>query len=229
MENGPMIDERPEKLSAHEVAVWLRRHPNFLGQFPDLAISLVVPKDDGKTATLSSYQLEILRDKNKELNRRLHELSINAQDNEKLTHNIHELCLALLRALRPADVVHSLVACLKEDFASESVRVVSFIAIDGVDQDWFRHLESDHPSLQPFSDCLRTNEPICGRLNPEKLPVLIGDDPTFTQSIALIPISGTGLVAIGSQDPHRFYPGMGTLFLRWIGDLYQTALTQARR
>jgi uncharacterized protein YigA (DUF484 family) len=229
MENGPMIDERPEKLSAHEVAVWLRRHPNFLGQFPDLAMSLVVPKDDGKTATLSSYQLEILRDKNKELNRRLHELSINAQDNEKLTHNIHELCLALLRARRPADVVHSLVACLKEDFASESVRVVSFIAIDDVEEDWFRHLESDHPSLQPFTDCLRTNEPICGRLNPEKLPVLFGDDPTFTQSIALIPISGTGLVAIGSQDPHRFYPGMGTLFLRWIGDLYQTALTQARR
>jgi uncharacterized protein YigA (DUF484 family) len=192
-------------------------------------MSLVVPKDDGKTATLSSYQLEILRDKNKELNRRLHELSINAQDNEKLTHNIHELCLALLRARRPADVVHSLVACLKEDFASESVRVVSFIAIDDVEEDWFRHLESDHPSLQPFTDCLRTNEPICGRLNPEKLPVLFGDDPTFTQSIALIPISGTGLVAIGSQDPHRFYPGMGTLFLRWIGDLYQTALTQARR
>ena len=55
-----MIDDRPEKLSAHEVAVWLRRHPSFLGQFPDLAASLVVPKEDGKTATLSSYQLETL-------------------------------------------------------------------------------------------------------------------------------------------------------------------------
>jgi uncharacterized protein len=229
MENGLMIDDRPEKLSAHEVAVWLRRHPNFLGQFPDLALSLVVPREEGKTAALSSYQLEILRDKNKELNRRLHELSLNAQDNEKLTHNIHELCLALLRARKPADVVHSLVACLKEDFASESVRVISFSAIDGIDEEWFSFVESDHPSLQPFTDCLLTNEPLCGRLNPEKLPVLFGDDTTFTQSIALIPISGTGLIAIGSRDAHRFYPGMGTLFLRWIGDLYQTALTQTRR
>ncbi len=136
-----MIDDRPEKLSAHEVAVWLRRHPNFLGQFPDLALSLVVPREEGKTAALSSYQLEILRDKNKELNRRLHELSLNAQDNEKLTHNIHELCLALLRARKPADVVHSLVACLKEDFASESVRVISFVAIEGIDEEWFSFVQ----------------------------------------------------------------------------------------
>ena len=46
-----MIDDRPEKLSPHEVAVWLRRHPDFLGQFPDLAVSLVVPKEDGRAAS----------------------------------------------------------------------------------------------------------------------------------------------------------------------------------
>jgi len=223
-----MIDERPEKLSAHEVAVWLRRHPDFLAQFPDLATTLVVPREDGKTASLSSYQLEILRDKNKELNRRMHELSLNALANEKLTHNIHELCLAMLRARKPADVVHSLVACLKADFSSESVRIVSFVPVQGMTDDGYREIASDDPSLQPFADCLRMNEPICGRLNPEKLPVLFGDDTEFTQSVALIPISGTGLIAIGSRDAHRFYPGMGTLFLRWIGDLYHTALLQTR-
>jgi uncharacterized protein YigA (DUF484 family) len=37
------------------------------------------------------------------------------------------------------------------------------------------------------------------------------------------------LIAVGSADPHRFYPGMGTLFLRWIGELFQTALIQSRR
>ena len=98
-----MIDDRAEKLSAHEVAVWLRRHPNFLAQFPDLALSLVVPKEDGKTASLSSYQLDILRDKNRDLTRRLGELGMNAQDNERLTQHIHALSLALLRARQPAD------------------------------------------------------------------------------------------------------------------------------
>ena len=224
-----MIDDRAEKLSAHEVAVWLRRHPNFLAQFPDLALSLVVPKEDGKTASLSSYQLEILRDKNRDLTRRLSELGMNAQDNERLTQHIHALSLGLLRARQPADVIQTLAACLKEDFAGESVRVISFTTIPGMLGDWFSHIPAEDPRLQPFADCLASGEPICGRLNPEKLPVLFGDDRVHTQSIALIPVADVGLIAVGSADPHRFYPGMGTLFLRWIGELFQTALIQSRR
>ena len=224
-----MNDDRAEKLSAHEVAVWLRRHPSFLGQFPDLALSLVVPKEDGKTAALSSYQLEILRDKNREMTRRLHELALNAQDNEKLTQHIHELSLALLRAKNPSDVINTLAACLKEDFASESVRIISFTPMPAIHAEWFSHVEAADTRLVAFADCLASNEPICGRLNPEKIPILFGTDSQFTQSIALIPVNGIGLIAIGSADSHRFYPGMGTLFLRWIGELYQTALTQARR
>ena len=76
-------DRAGGKLGAHEVAAWLRRHPQFLKQFPDLALSLVVPRDEGPAASLASYQLEVLRDKNRELSRRLHELFANAQDNER--------------------------------------------------------------------------------------------------------------------------------------------------
>jgi len=47
--------ETVEKIGAHEVAAWLRRHPAFLKQFPDLALTLVVPRDDGPTASLASY------------------------------------------------------------------------------------------------------------------------------------------------------------------------------
>ena len=65
------MSDTQEKLGAHEVAAWLRRHPTFLKQFPDLALSLVVPRDEGPTASLASYQLEVLRDKNRELSKRL--------------------------------------------------------------------------------------------------------------------------------------------------------------
>ena len=224
-----MIDERPEKMSAHDVAIWLRRHPNFLGQFPDLAISLVVPKEEGKTAALSTYQLEILRDKNKEMTRRLHELNLNALENEKLSMHIHQLALALMRSQNRADVTNNLVACLTEDFSSESVRIISFEAVAGVTAEWFTHMPADDLRLVAFKDCLDTNEPLCGRLNAAKNSVLFGESSTFTQSIALIPVNGIGLIAVGSADNHRFYPGMGTVFLRWIGELYQTALLQFRR
>ena len=88
------MNDNEEKLGAHEVAAWLRRHPNFLKQFPDLGLTLVVPRDDGPAASLASYQLEVLRDKNRELNRRLQELFGNAQDNESLAVRKQQLNLA---------------------------------------------------------------------------------------------------------------------------------------
>ena len=91
------FDGITEKLGAHEVATWLRRHPAFLQQFPDLAQSLVVPRESGATASLASYQLEILREKNRELNQRLHELFATAQDNERLAVRAHQLTLALMK------------------------------------------------------------------------------------------------------------------------------------
>ena len=92
------MNETAEKIGAHEVAAWLRRHPGFLKQFPDLALTLVVPRDDGPTASLASYQLEVLRDKNRELSRRLADLGSNAQINERLAVRTHQLTLEIGRA-----------------------------------------------------------------------------------------------------------------------------------
>ena len=83
------FNDATEKLGAHEVAAWLRRHPAFLQQFPDLALTLVVPRENGPTASLASYQLDILREKNRELTKRLHELFANAQENERLAVRTH--------------------------------------------------------------------------------------------------------------------------------------------
>ena len=113
-----------DKLGAHDVANWLRRHPTFLKQFPDLAVSLLVPRDDGPTASLATYQLEVLRDKNRELSRRLHELGSNAQVNERLAVRTHQLTLALMRQATPADTLKAMAASLAEDFNGELVRLV---------------------------------------------------------------------------------------------------------
>jgi uncharacterized protein YigA (DUF484 family) len=44
------------------------------------------------------------------------------------------------------------------------------------------------------------------------------------QSTALLPLAGRGMLAIGSTDPNRFYPGMGTLFLRLMSEALVAAL-----
>ncbi len=219
-----------EKLGAHEVAAWLRRHPAFLQQFPDLAVTLVVPREDGPAASLASYQLEILRDKNRELNRRLHELFANAQDNERLAVRTHQLALALMRQEGAADVWRAMAASLAEDFAGDLVRMVAFQPVDGLEEvDWLQVIAADDPRLAGFQDILGNGEPLCGRLHPDKNALLYGARADEVQSSALLALPGTGLVAVGSRDPNRFFPGMGTLFLRMMGEALAAALQRFPR
>lgn len=221
-----MSEERAERLSAHEVAAWLRRHPKFLSQFPDLTLSLVVPREDGPAASLASYQLEVLRDKNRELNRRLAELFANAQENERLTVRTHQLALSLMRAGSAADTVLAMVASLGEDFQGDAVRVVLFDEPPGLSANWLQVIAARDKRMAPFKDCVTSGEPICGRLNPDKMELLFGDDQSQAQSVALIPVANVGLIAVGSADGNRFFPGMGTLFLRLMAESFAAALAR---
>lgn len=223
MQDSSMPDK--DKIGAHEIAAWLRRHPTFLQQFPDLALSLVVPRDQGPAASLASYQLEILRDKNRELSRRLHELFGNAQENERLAVRTHQLTLALMKQRSAADTARAMAASLAEDFNGDLVRIVLLDPVEGLDAaDWLQVVGEADPRLAPFRDCLKDGEPICGRLHPDKNALLYGLRAEDVQSSALVPLPGLGLIAVGSREPNRFFPGMGTLFLRMMGDAFVVAM-----
>ena len=120
-------------------------------------------------------------------------------------------------------------ACLTEDFQGDLVRIVLFAPVEGLEpaDGWLR-IAADDARLRPFRDALADGEPICGRLHPDKQAVLYGAHAPEVQSSALLPLSGTGLVAVGSRDGNRFYPGMGTLFLRMMGEAFASALAAAR-
>ncbi|HUH89623.1 MAG TPA: DUF484 family protein [Lysobacter sp.] len=224
------MSEKTETLGAHDVAAWLRRHPTFLQQFPDLSLTLVVPREEGSAASLASYQLEVLRDKNRELSKRLRELFGNAQENERLAVRTHQLALALMRQDNAADTVRAMAATLAEDFNGDLVRLVLFEPVPGLDEaDWLQVVDTADVRLQAFRDCLADGEPLCGRLQPEKHDLLYGLRAEEVQSTALLPLPNLGLIAVGSRDPNRFFPGMGTLFLRMMGEALETALARYAR
>lgn len=212
----------------HEVAVYLRRHPRFLSQFPDLSLSLVVPRDEGQATSLASYQLEVLRDKNRELNRRLQELFANAQDNERLAVRTHQQALRLMRADSAAESLRTMVATLIEDFSSDLVRVLLHAPVAGLEPapEWLCVAPADDVRLLPFRDFLHAGEPLCGRVHQDKLDLLFAGRAGEVQSVALLPLGGRGLLAVGSHDGSRFFPGMGTLFLQMMADSLDAALAR---
>ena len=220
-----MSESTSERIGPTEVAAYLRRHPRFLRDYPDLALSLNLPREEGGTASLASYQLDVLRDKNRELSRRLQELFAVAQENERLTVRTHHFTLGLMRARSAAEALKAAVAALHEDFRSDEVRVLLFAPVPELAPGgWLRVLPRGDAALAPFGEFLAAGEPLCGRLQPDKLALLFGEQADSIQSCALLALEGRGLLAIGSRDGNRFYPGMGTLFLRLMAEAIDAAI-----
>jgi len=214
-------------LTAMEVASYLRRNPEFLNEFPDLALALVLPREQGSAASLASYQLDVLRDKNRELNRRLHELIEIAHENQLLMVRVHTLTLALMRATSLPETLHAVVAALTEDFNTDLVRIVLFRADGDLPAAEWLLIEPEGARAMPvFSEFLKRAEPLCGRLQQDKLDALFGTRTGEVASAVLLPVDAVGMLAVGSQDPNRFHPGMGTVFLKLIAEAVASAVAR---
>jgi uncharacterized protein YigA (DUF484 family) len=214
-------------LDAMEVASYLRRHPDFLNEFPDLALALVLPREQGQAASLASYQLDVLRDKNRELNRRLHELIEIAHENQLLMVRVHTLTLALMRAGSLPETLNAVVAALTEDFNTDLVRIVLFRADGDLPiAEWLLLEPEGARALPAFAEFLKRGEPLCGRLQQDKLDALFGSRVGEVSSAVLLPVAGVGMLAVGSQDANRFHPGMGTVFLKLIAEAVAAAVAR---
>lgn len=214
-------------LTAMEIASYLRRHPEFLKDFPDLALTLHVPRENGATTSLASYQLEVLRDNKRDLSRRLHELIEIAAENEQLMVRVHTLTVGLMRERTLADTVRRIAAGLTEDFHTDLVRLVLFRGdADLPVTDWLIVERDGAKAMPAFTEFMQRNEPLCGRLQSEKLDVLFGARAADVRSSVLVPIDGVGMLAIGSHDPNRFHPGMGTVFLKLIAEAAAAAIAR---
>ncbi|MGH8214504.1 MAG: DUF484 family protein [Rhodanobacteraceae bacterium] len=216
-----------QSLEAMEVAEYLRQHPRFLEHFPDIAAELVMPREHGPAASLAAYQLETLRARNRELNQRLAELIEIAGDNEQLMVRVHTLTVGLLRDDNLVDTCKSFAAALHEDFHTDLVRLVLFRGnADLPRADWLVAVPEGAGAWPEFSDFLARGEPACGRLAQEKLDRLFGGEATRVHSAALLKIGGQGMLAIGSDDPNRFHPGIGTIFLKLIAQALDAAISR---
>ncbi len=221
-----MSEARAEtELDPGQIASHLRRNPGFLSEYPDLALSLELPREQGRTASLASYQIEVLRDKNRQLNRRLRELIEIAHDNEQLMVRVHGFTLALMRAPDLVATVRAVAAALTEDFHVDLVRLALFRGDPELPvAPWLLVEPRGAAALPAFAEFLSKGEPLCGRLRADKLEFLFAEQAARVHSAALLALSGAGLLAIGSEEANRFHPGMGTLFLELIGTAVATAL-----
>jgi hypothetical protein len=70
--------------------------------------------------------------------------------------------------------------------------------------------------------------PQCGPAEGNPFAPWFGEAAEHVRSLALVPLGEAavfGLLALGAEDPQRFFPEMGTLYLRRIGELCAAGVT----
>ena len=106
--------------------------------------------------SLVERQIEILRQKNRKLERKLHELIDVARSNDSLAQKIHRLAQQLIKTGGSGTVCKLLEAALREDFgANQSVMVLFADKLDDTDsiskQRFVRLIGSGFPMERPIS------------------------------------------------------------------------------
>ena len=205
----------------HEVADYLRAHPDLLLRHPDVLDALVVPHEPGGAVSLVDYQLRRLRAENGELHRRLQTLVRNARDNEDLGARMHGLTLSLVECASVDEMFARLYQALHDDFQADFTALRVFARPrDGDDRGLAEFVVTAAPGRELFDSVLAGERPVCGRLGRDQAVYLFGERGADVGSGALIPLgraSAFGLLAVCSSDPERYHTGMGTVFLRQLG------------
>ena len=211
------------------VAAYLRKHPDFFNDHPELLEAVEIRHESGSAASLIERQVEQLRTSNQDLNRQLTRLVQVASENERLMSRLHQLTLDLMTIDSRREFFTQLGNSLLNDFNADILQICLFdtAAAEEAGEDVMA-IEADDPALEPFRAQLEKGDTVCGRLSEGKLDFLFGSKARWVQSTALVPLGekgADGMMAIGSSDPARFYPGMGTLFLDLLANVISTRLS----
>src|SRR6184192_1838870 len=201
------------KFSSDEIAQYLCTHPQFFEEYADMLADIQVPHPHGGSAIpISERQIVALRDRNRILQEKLSELIRFGEENGALTEKMHRLAVALLASTRLNDLLGGLHFNLREDFSIPHMALRLWnIASGDTTLPEFSQTSSDVHILA--ESLLR---PYCGAHVLDEIKGWFGEDAIRLRSFAMVALRARstiiGLMVMGSEDPQRFYPEMGTIY-----------------
>jgi uncharacterized protein YigA (DUF484 family) len=211
-------------MNADDIARFLRTHPEFFDKHPELLEQIRLPHPyGGRAIPLAERQTLALRDKLKLVEGKLSELLHFGAENDAIGEKVHRLSVALAGAKDFPALSSSIYFHLREDFA------VPHVAL----RVWGKSVPADFDEAKAVEEAQRQHAatmggPQCGPANGNPFVPWFREAAEHVRSIALVPLGQTavfGMLALGSEDPKRFFPEMGTMYLRRIGELCAAGVT----
>ncbi len=212
-------------MKPEEVVAYLKEHPEFFEEYADLLSEIYIPHPHGGRAIpISERQILTLREKNRQIEGKLREVIQFGEENDAISEKVHRLSVALLAASNIRGALNAVYLNLREDFA------VPHVAL----RIWRAAGHAELPELKPVSDASREFAaslagPHCGGHAMVDAASLFGEASAHLRSFSYLPLRDGetfGVLALASEDPQRFYPEMGTLYLKRLGDLVGAAIAR---
>ncbi|WP_106283930.1 DUF484 family protein [Paraburkholderia sp. BL25I1N1] len=236
-------------MNDREVAEYLLANPEFFAEHAEMLATIRLANPHGKAAvSLQERQMEMLRDKNKHLERRLAELLRYGHENDSIASKFNRWTIRVMAERDPYALPRTIATGLRDifDVPQAALRVWD-VAEPYAQADFARHVGEE---VRIFANSLTT--PYCGAntgfeaaqwLVPSVATVSdegsaghAAPEPAHaTESIALLALRDPegkeeaptfGLLVMGSADARRFHDGMATDFLTQIGALASAALSR---
>lgn len=222
-------DAHEVELSGEEaVSRYLDEHPEFFQRYPEVLAKLSLKHEVAGATSLIERQVRVLRDENESLHRQLRELVAIARENDILAGRLHRFAIAMSDSASVDDVFDNAYEMLRREFRIDVVAILC----QGEGSPTFSRSEfvGDDTRLHSALRQYGTDKPVCGsRFDESLMKYLFGESASDVRSAALIalgPRGAFGLLALGSQDAHRFHAEMGTVYLAKLGDILMHSIAR---
>ena len=209
-------------MNSEDIATYLKQHPEFFEQYAEMMSQINIPHPHGgRTIPISERQILTLRERSKQLESKLREIIQFGEENDAVSEKMHNFSLALLRVRDAHSAVQAVLKHLHDDFAVPHVVMRLWRGAQGE----LREFQAVSETTRNFTATLTA--PHCSAEPAVDTASLFGEAASALSSYAYIPLRDGdtfGLLALASEEPRRYYPGMGTVYLSRLGDLIGCAL-----
>ena len=215
-------------ITEEDISNYLLNTPGFFERHAELLATVQLTSPHGQRAvSLQERQMEMLRERIKGLEHKIIEMIRNGQDNLGIYDRLHQWTMRLLLTADAAQLPQVLLDDLKERFQIPQAA----LRLWGVDA-----AHADLSVAQPVSDDLKSfatslSLPYCGANAGFEASGWF-DEGAGVTSMAMVPLRPEGelrtfgLLVLGSPDPTRYTPQMGTEFLSRIGEVASASLSR---
>ncbi|MDZ7736653.1 MAG: DUF484 family protein [Gammaproteobacteria bacterium] len=200
------------QLNAERVAEYLREHPEFLDERPDLLSTLSLSHDmPPGVSSLIEKQVSALRTENRRYRQQVKNLHKTQEDIRALIDLAHQLSLRILQSPEAETACDILYDFVHNDYEADQATLFLFLDDNPFTSATIVDIRDRHDRLRLLlAELFNRKQPLLDSLQSEHLSLMFGDTRNQIHSTILMPLIGQnwdGLLVVGSHQRDRYRRG----------------------